>query len=116
DAFISALPAAGKVTVLTQKYLAFYNQAYQAWAEYRRTGEPGFLLKPGEQTSVGTDGTPIMFIPLLSYTITDLPRRLTYPQQEFTVNGTNASAAAAAVGVGGDKMTTQLFWQLPQAK
>ncbi|MEI6433347.1 MAG: SusD/RagB family nutrient-binding outer membrane lipoprotein [Bacteroidota bacterium] len=116
DAYITALPAAGKETVLTQKYLAFYNQAYQSWAEYRRTGEPAFLLKPGEQTSVGTDGTPIMFVPLLSYTITDLPRRLTYPQQEFTVNGTNASAAATAVGVGGDKMTTQLFWQLPQAK
>ena len=116
DAYIDSLPIADKITVMTQKYLAFYNQAYQAWAEYRRTGEPGFLLKPGEISHQLADSTIILFTPLLSYPITDIPRRLTYPQQEFTVNGTNASAAAAAVGVGGDKMTTQLFWQLPQAK
>ena len=116
DAYIDSLPIADKITVMTQKYLAFYNQAYQAWAEYRRTGEPSFLLKPGEISHQLADSTIILFTPLLSYPITDIPRRLTYPQQEFTVNGTNASAAAAAVGVGGDKMTTQLFWQLPQAK
>jgi hypothetical protein len=38
---------------------------------------------------------------------------MTYPQQEFTVNGANAQAAAVAVG--GDYMTTKLFWQ-PQGK
>jgi hypothetical protein len=111
DAFVAALPPADKQTVLTQKYIAFFNQAYQAWAEYRRTGEPRMLLKPGEITNVDADGNPVLFTPLLAYTITDIPRRLTYPQQEFTVNGANATAAASAVGVGGDLMTTKLFWQ-----
>lgn len=111
DAYLAALPPAGKETVMTQKYLSFYDQAYQAWFEYNRTGEPRFLLKPGEQTHVAADGSPIMFNTLLTYPITDLPNRMTYPQQEFTVNGANATAAAAAVGVGGDKMTTRLFWQ-----
>ena len=98
---------------MAQKYLSFYDQAYQAWFEHSRTGEPKFLLNPGEQTSVDlVDGTtPIYFEPLI--TITTLPWRMTYPQQEFTVNGTNARAAAVAVG--GDYMTTKLFWQ-PQGK
>jgi hypothetical protein len=113
DAYLAALPPANKETVMTQKYLAFYDQAYQAWFEHSRTGEPRFLLKPGEQTSVDlTDGTtPIYFVPLVS--ITTIPWRMTYPQQEFTVNGANVNAAAVAIG--GDQMTTKLFWE-PQGK
>lgn len=107
DAYMAGLPAATKETVMTQKYLAFFDQAYQAWFEYNRTGEPSFLLKPGEISSVDGDGNPILFTPLI--TINTIPYRMTYPQQEFTVNGTNATAAAAAVG--GDQMTTKLWWQ-----
>jgi hypothetical protein len=107
DAFVAALPAANRENVLTQKYLAFYNQAYQAWAEYRRTGEPQMLIKPGQITNLDADGNPILFTPLVE--ITTIPWRMTYPQQEFTVNGTNATAAAAAIG--GDQMTTKLFWE-----
>lgn len=92
DAYLLAVPAANKETVMTQKYLAFYNQAYQAWAEYRRTGEPRYLLKPHEQTSVDGNGNPIYFEPLI--TINTIPNRMTYPQQEFTVNGANVTAAA----------------------
>jgi hypothetical protein len=107
DAFVAALPAANKETVLTQKYLAFYNQAYQAWAEYRRTGEPKMLIVPGEISNIAADGTPILFTPLI--TISTIPWRMTYPQQEYTVNGSNVTAAAAAIG--GDQMTTKLFWE-----
>jgi hypothetical protein len=107
DLYLSFVPAANKENVMTQKYLAFYNQAYQAWFEYNRTGEPQYLLKPGEQTSVANDGSPIYFVPLI--TITTIPKRMTYPQQEFTVNGANAQAAAVAVG--GDQMSTKLWWQ-----
>jgi hypothetical protein len=46
-------------------------------------------------------------VPLV--TLTDMPRRLTYPQQEFTVNGSNATAAATAIG--GDQMSTKLWWE-----
>jgi hypothetical protein len=106
DAYLAAVPAASKETVMTQKYLSFYNQAYQAWAEYRRTGEPRFLLKPGEQTSVDGSGNPIYFEPLIN--ITTIPNRMTYPQQEFTVNGANVTAAAASIG---DQMSTKLWWQ-----
>jgi len=107
DAFIAALPAANKETVLTQKYLAFFNQGYQAWAEYRRTLQPNMLILPGQITNVDADGNPILFTPLVP--ITTIPWRMTYPQQEFTVNGTSVTAAAAAIG--GDDMTTKLFWE-----
>jgi Starch-binding associating with outer membrane len=68
DAYIAALPPASKSTVMAQKYLSFYDQAYQAWFEHSRTGEPKFLLNPGEQTSVDlVDGkTPIYFEPLIT--------------------------------------------------
>jgi len=107
DAYLAEVPAAGKETVMTQKYLAFFDQAYQSWFEYNRTGEPRYLLKPGEHTSVASDGSFIDFLPLI--TITTIPKRMTYPQQEFTVNGSNAQAAAIAVG--GDQMSTKLWWQ-----
>lgn len=107
DAFLAALPAADQERVLTQKYLAFFNQGYQAWAEYRRTLQPTMLVLPGEITSVDGDGNPILFTPLVN--ITTIPWRMTYPQQEFTVNGTNVTAAAAAIG--GDQMSTKLFWE-----
>jgi len=107
EAYITALPAASKTTVMAQKYLAFYVQGYQAWAEYRRTGEPQFLVKPGEITHQASDGTPIYFEPLVS--INTVPWRLTYPQQEYTINATAVKAAADAIG--GDKMSTKLFWQ-----
>lgn len=108
EAYLAQLPPANKTTVLTHKYLAFFNQGYQAWAEYRRTGEPSFLLKPGEIASTATDGTPIRFNPLI--TITTIPWRLTYPQQEYTVNGASVTAAAAGL-TGGDNMTTKMWWE-----
>jgi hypothetical protein len=113
DAYLAALPAAGVETVLTQKYLAFYNQAYQAWAEYRRTGYPLMLIKPKQVTNLDADGNPIIFNPLITE-LTDIPRRLTYPQQEFTVNGANVSEAAKTVGSRGDYMNSVLFWSLPE--
>ncbi len=105
--YMAALPAATKENVMTQKYLAFFNQAYQAWFEYNRTGQPAFLLKPGEVSSVASDGSDILFTPLI--TINTIPYRMTYPQQEFTVNAANVQAAATAVG--GDAMSTKLWWQ-----
>ncbi|MCX6267297.1 MAG: SusD/RagB family nutrient-binding outer membrane lipoprotein [Bacteroidetes bacterium] len=113
ETFLTALPPANKTTVLGQKYLALYNQGYQAWAEYNRTGEPAFLLKPWEisYTDVAT-GDEFKFEPLID--ITTVPKRMTYPQQEYTVNASSVNAAAAAL-TGGDQMTTKLWWE-PQTK
>jgi len=107
EAYLAALPAANKQTVMAQKYLAFYHQGYQAWFEYNRTGEPFFLLKPGEIANRTTDGTDVIFEPLV--TIDHVPWRMRYPQQEYTVNGSQVTAAAGVIG--GDQMTTKLWWE-----
>ncbi len=109
ETFITLLPPASKTTVLAQKYLAFYNQGYQAWAEYNRTGEPAFLLQPDEISYTDpVSGTAYKFEPLIE--IKTIPKRMTYPQQEYVVNA--ASVVAAAQGLnGGDKMTTKLWWE-----
>jgi hypothetical protein len=72
-----------------QAYLALYNRGFEAWTSYRRLDFP-VLTAP------------------LDAAISEVPKRYTYPAAEQTLNATNNSAAAAAIG--GDKMTTKLFW------
>jgi hypothetical protein len=38
----------------------------------------------------------------------EIPVRFTYPVREQTINGANYASAATAVG--GDELTTKLFW------
>jgi hypothetical protein len=72
-----------------QKYIALYNRGYDAWLEWRRLDYP-ILHAP-------TD---------ISYS--NIPVRFTYPTSEQNLNKTQYEAAAAAIG--GDKVTTKLFW------
>jgi hypothetical protein len=105
--YIAALPAANEENVMTQKYIAFYMQGYQAWAEYRRSGYPLCIVLPGQVTHRLADGTDIIFN-ALEETHGGVPRRVTYPQQEYTVNGTNTTAAA--VQIKGDYLYTHVWW------
>jgi hypothetical protein len=108
ETYLAALPPASKTTVMAQKWIALYNQGYQAWAEYNRTGEPSFLLKPGEISYQDPNTlTKYYFEPLI--VISTIPKRVTYPQQEYTVNGSSVTAAASAIG--GDYMNTKLWWE-----
>lgn len=95
DAFLAALPPASQETVLTQKYIALYTQGYEGWSEYRRTGYPKTLVHPGEVTWIDLSSNPVKFEAL---TGDDIPRRLTYPQEEQKVNVTNYKAAVAQFG------------------
>ncbi|GAA3922553.1 SusD/RagB family nutrient-binding outer membrane lipoprotein [Chitinophaga oryziterrae] len=72
-----------------QKYIALYNRGYDAWLEWRRLDYP-ILNAPVD----------------ISYS--NIPVRLTYPVSEQNLNKTQYDAAAAAIG--GDKVTTKLFW------
>ncbi len=40
----------------------------------------------------------------------DVPKRYTYPLREQTINITNYTAAAAAIG--GDELDTPIFWDV----
>lgn len=105
DAFVSSLPAAEEETVLTQKYIALYMNGYEAWAEWRRTGFPKSIVEVGEMTGPIAAGDPVTFTAIVG---TGIPRRLTYPVQEYSINRTSVEAAAAAMGA--DVFSTKLIW------
>jgi hypothetical protein len=105
QAYIAKLPPANIETVLTQKYISLFLQGYQAWAEYRRTGYPKLLLKPGEISYRTADGTDVRFVPLVG---NDIPKRLTYPVSEQTLNAANYRTATTSMGT--DDMATPVWW------
>lgn len=110
-AFVNALPAASKENVITQKYVALFMQPYEAWADYRRTGYPNTLLKPGQTANLNiptTGGQTTYTFTSLIAGLTDLPNRLYYPTSVQTLNTANYQAAAASIG--GDEMNTKLIW------
>ena len=72
-----------------QSYLALYNRGFETWTSYRRLDFP-VLTAP------------------LDAAISEVPKRYTYPSREQTLNSSNNTAASAAIG--GDEMTTKLFW------
>jgi hypothetical protein len=70
--------AAGLTQILTQKYLAFFqNSGQEAYFNYRRTGIPAFHSGPG----TGNTGV--------------IPRRWLYPSDESFYNANNLNAALA---------------------
>ncbi|CAI8724178.1 SusD/RagB family nutrient-binding outer membrane lipoprotein [Chryseobacterium sp. IT-36CA2] len=111
NTFISALPAASKANVLTQKYVALFMQPNEAWAEYRRNGYPNHLLLPGQTANLNVPSasgqTTYTFTSLIAG-LTDLPTRIFYPTNVQTLNTANYEAASNAIG--GDKMDTKLIW------
>ncbi len=74
-----------------QKWIALYNRGWDAWVEWRRLDYPA--LKPPTG-----DGVPALSIPV----------RMVYPQSEQTQNTDSYNAASSAIG--GDLITTKLFW------
>lgn len=110
EAYISAVLAkydaanaeGKKEIVLTQKYIHLFSQSFEAWAEYRRTGYPKSIVKPGEVTYNG-----VKFV-TANDTGTDIVPRLKYDTNEYTLNKENVSAAATSIG--GDAYTTKLWW------
>jgi hypothetical protein len=74
----------------TQAYIALYTRGLEGYTEWRRMDYPIFNLAP---------------------TITEyaeIPVRFTYPINEQTLNKANYTSAATAIG--GDELTTKLFW------
>jgi len=81
-----------KQKIGTQKWIALYNQGFNAWTEFRRLDYPA-LVAPAT-ASANADGV--------------VPRRFTYPIGEQTLNPDSYTTAASAIG--GDKLATKLFW------
>jgi len=86
--------AAGRTQILTQKYIAFFqNSGLEAWYNQRRTGVPTFL------TGVGTGNSG------------RIPRRWQYPASERVNNTENYRTAVAAQFSGKDDVN-EVMWLL----
>ncbi len=109
DDYIAAVgTTANAETVATQKYIHLYMCGTEAWAEYRRTGYPNTLLKPGE-ISYQVGATRYPFEPL-SEVKGDLPARVKYPTNESTLNGDNFDAAVGQLQDGTNNYYSKMFW------
>ena len=89
-----------KESIGVQKWIALYNRGYESWTEWRRLDFPK-LSPPSAATAPAGQSVPAGL---------SIPVRLIYPINEQTLNGAARSAAAAAIG--GDLVTTKLFWDV----
>lgn len=77
-----------KEKIARQEYIALYNRGFDAWTLIRRLDYPD------------------MAVPVNA--LSDFPVRFTYPILEQNINTSNYNAASSAIG--GDEVTTKLFW------
>lgn len=84
--------------IITQKYLALYPNAIEAWTEYRRTGYP-FLMKPFDADAAGRIGAASDCL---------APERFRFSPSEYKLNP-NMDQVPALLG-GEDKGATKLWW------
>lgn len=75
-----------------QAWYALFNRGFEGWTSTRRLNFP--ILTPPANADAAAEGK--------------VPSRMTYPIREQTLNATNYSAAASAIG--GDKLSTKIFW------
>lgn len=90
--FATAPFTTAKEKIANQEWIAFYNRGFEGWTAYRRLDFPA-LVAPANAYSEAEG---------------EVPKRLTYPINEQTVNGDNYTAGSAAIG--GDKMKNHIFW------
>lgn len=83
-------PGDWKQKIGMQYWLAMYNKGFDAWTTYRRLDAPTLNI-------AATSGLPV-------------PKRFTYPIAEQNLNTENYNAAVAAMG--GDELTTSIFWDV----
>lgn len=84
--------------IITQKYLALFPNAYEAWTEYRRTGYP-FIMKPADK------GAPFR---IGGNARMRAPERFSYPASAYDSNP-NLKVIPSLLG-GVDLGATQLWW------
>ncbi|MFH6768075.1 SusD/RagB family nutrient-binding outer membrane lipoprotein [Gaetbulibacter aquiaggeris] len=82
--------ADGRNKIATQEYISLFGQGVESWTEWRRNKIP--VLEPAAEGDIA-----------------QIPSRYYYPTTEPSLNGVNYSAAASTIG--GDLLTSPLFWQ-----
>jgi susD homolog len=84
--------------IITQKYLALFPNAYEAWTEYRRTGYP-FIMKPADTGAPSRIGGPASM---------RAPERFSFPASAYDSNP-NLKIIPSLLG-GVDLGATRLWW------
>ena len=74
-----------------QMWIALFNRGFESWSQWRKFDAPQMNAAP-------------------QLTVEDIPVRFTYPIDEQNRNNANREAAASAIG--GDRMSTKLFWDI----
>lgn len=74
----------------TQKWVALFNNGFEAWTEWRRMDYPDFLVNSAQSD-----------LPV--------PTRVFYPLDELSLNKANYDAAVQNIG-GTDDLYTKIFW------
>ena len=87
--------ATGLKQIGLQKWIALFTQGTEAWAEWRRTGNP----------------SNIAMGPAAYSDVLQVPRRIPYPSGELSVNAANLAAAIARQGP--DLYSTRIWWDKP---
>ncbi len=83
--------------IITQKWIALYPDGWEAFAEVRRTGYPKLY--------------PLLNVENPDLAATDIFRRMTYVESEFSNNNEAATAAQSISELnGGDKNSTKVWW------
>lgn len=82
-------PGTYKEKIGKQAWIALYNRGWIAWTVWRRLDAPALTAPP-------------------KAIVNEVPKRLTYPIDEQNLNEQNWQAAANKIG--GDELTTKLFW------
>ncbi|SKB42084.1 Susd and RagB outer membrane lipoprotein [Sphingobacterium nematocida] len=108
EAYLNTLPAANKENVLSQKYIALFNQGIESWSEIRRTGYPLFLVKKGDIVWSGTVKGAQVSYPFVPEVGDGIPSRFIYPLKEQSTNRTSYREALARQG--DDVINTKLWW------
>ncbi|MDQ8014382.1 MAG: SusD/RagB family nutrient-binding outer membrane lipoprotein [Flavobacterium nitrogenifigens] len=92
DVAFATATGTDKQKIAYQLWIAYYNRGFEAWTEYRRLDYPILVAPP---TAVQeADGK--------------VPVRNIYSTSDKTLNAANYEAASTAIG--GDLMTTKIFW------
>jgi hypothetical protein len=83
-------PGTWKEKIALQKWIALYDQGFEAWTTWRLYDAPELQ-----------EAVQAMRMP---------PARYTYPVTEFSLNGENVQAAGAAIG--GNTLDSKVFWDV----
>lgn len=75
-----------------EKWKSLFGMAYDAWAEWRRTGYPNLMPAKDYQNNG------------------EIPTRYLYPNEEATLNGINYKAGVAGITPATDLSTAKVWW------